>query len=208
MKKVFTSVNIILILNFMATACLKVDDAYDPSKASDESQGLSISNSPEQETSLSIVSSDRVLRNMSSVAGVTPSPDTEAVMERNKSAFPLNGEISEITSGMWMALTALASSVCMDLYDKEKSLSDSNRIFYRGVNFSGGGFSVERRESIIQRLTLAFWGRSASSDEQQELLNAMSEAGLSGSSLDESATRDVLLILCTGTLSALGAQTF
>lgn len=154
---------------------------------------------------LSIVTFDQVLDSMSALTGVTPSVSTSTYLTVNRSSFALQGRTKEITAGMWMAISTLAGHVCRDLYDQERARDAGSRIYYRSLNLSNTASNTRADLNLARdRLALGIWGREAYSDETSFFDAAIVESGVT-EPYDANETRNVLLILCSGTLASLAA---
>jgi hypothetical protein len=191
-----------------AAGCAKRDSAYlsasvDPAGGGEG--GMAMPPAPALPRSVGITPFDKVLTAMASATGVVPSAPTAAFVTQNQTSFSLNGEVGEITSGMWMSVTTLAGHVCRDLYDQELARPAAERRYYGGVALGAGG-PFTARDEVIRRLALGAWGRLPMAAEQAEFQNALSAGGLAGGTLSATQTRDALLVLCTGTLASLAAQ--
>jgi hypothetical protein len=206
-KKIPSSILTVLLL-VLATACSKRDDAIYMSSSdllNDNRNSMNPPAAPASPNLIAVVTFDQILSSMASVAGVTPSAATLAFAEVNRSSFSLNGKASEITSGMWMSVTALAGHVCRDLFALESGRSNDQRVYYRDVAFAGGNFQSVRVE-VIQRLSLGAWSRMPSSAEIGHYETALTEASLGAATLNAAQTQSALLILCTGALGSLAAH--
>lgn len=162
---------------------------------------------------VSIVSFDNVLGNMTSVTGTTPSvanPNNDVstinIYNQNKTSYALTGNSSEINAGMWMSISVLAGGVCRDLYNKEMALPANDRTYYREIaagNVNNNFAAVE--DVLIRRLALGFWGRPATNAEIGFFKTALDSVATTRTALNQANTRDALLITCTGALASLSA---
>jgi hypothetical protein len=156
-----------------------------------------------------VVRYDSMLTNFETKLGVTKSAQTSSVFTNNVSSLPVNGTLSEINAGMWMAVVAIAGNVCNDLLNQESSRASAQRKFFQEINFTGtNDLSVIRdglplRELILRRITLAAWGRPADSDERAHFQTALASPAFTNlSSLPAADTRAALLVMCTGALAS------
>jgi len=194
-----------LVLTLAGSSCLFSDERGADSSPVDNTDPGIVTNDPGVVRTVSIATFDQVLSSMASLTGTTPSTATIAFMDLNRSSFALQGRTTEITSGMWMAISALAGHVCRDLYDQERVKGTSDRIYYRALNLAAGGSNTRANLDLARdRLVVGIWGRTAFTDEDGFFDTALTDSGVT-EPYDTNETRNALLILCTGTLASLSA---
>jgi hypothetical protein len=194
----------ILVLALSVSSCFKRENVVDPA-LEEENSGIDIGGAPSISRTASFPTFAQILDSMTTVTGTTPSAGTDAIYDANRTSFPLEGRTGEVTSGMWMSVSALAGSVCDDLYTKESGESSAARTYYGGLNLgtSSTGFAT-RRDQIIRGMALGFWDRYPTTAEESTIRNGLSDAGLLNAS-NAQDTRDALLFICTAELASLPA---
>jgi len=178
-----------------------------------EIAGLAIDPGLQGESYVAITRYDQLLPSLGALTGTTASAETQRVYGLGESSLSKTGSVEDVTSGLWMAITAVSGSVCTDLYDKERALADAQRIYYRGIALMGSDTSVAaesrfmaQKENVIKRLALGVWGRYPSSSELSDFDTALTESGLFGRDLTEAERKNALLISCSGVLGSLAAH--
>lgn len=157
-----------------------------------------------------------VLDLMSQRLAVKPSAATRGLYDLNKSSLPLTG--SEITTGAWMTISAVAGGVCADLIALEKSKVATSRIFFKEIKFGqpnnlsgistvSPGANKTIYDRIIERLGLALWGRRPSLSESQMISASLGTASLAVTqTLDAANTEVALLFTCSGIAASFEAH--
>lgn len=176
-----------------------------------EADGIPVSPPPSVAQPLAFTTYATILNQFASVTATTPSASTTGIYNLNKTSFPLLGKASELSSGMWMAVSALAGGVCNDLYVKESAQAAASRLYYGDLNLGASnnlnqaveGSTVKSR--LYRKIALGFWGRLPVAAEETELDAALSGGGFNTSTLTADETRQALLILCSGALASLSA---
>ena len=161
-----------------------------------------------------IMTGDQTLTSMLKVTGmVSPTDEIMAEYKARYSAFAGGSEITRVTSPVLLASTSLAGEICSSLVKKEKSLSDSQRLFFSGINFPMGSANISDSsyQTAIRSMARSFWVRNENSDELatfQTFRNEF-EGELTSAEKSQAASAEKLMITtCAAVLSTLDAIVF
>lgn len=145
----------------------------------------------------SVIRSSRVLDSLvSCLSVVKPSDQAKREMNRNRGTISEEGLANSMTQPMAKSLVSVSAEVCNDLIQKERALSDSDRIIFRGVNFEAGGFDSSALTTVTKRISRSCWGRNPTSAEVDSII-ADIQAQFSSGTDNRQNTLNKMIYLCT-----------
>lgn len=120
--------------------------------------------------------------------------DTKAAYMTSVPSLSKDGDMKELSSAMVMAVTKVASELCMDLIRAERNTS--NRNYFMGYTLSGTGDSAQSFDATatLRKFGTACWGREVTTSERQFLTQKIT--------VDFGKTTEGALLLCTTILSS------
>lgn len=155
-----------------------------------------------------IITSMQLQTGLATVSARTLTANTNA-----KAKITETGKADSVNAPMWMAVTNLASEVCLDLITDEKAKAATARRFFGQVDFTRApsSFTSETKSDMIRRMARNFWGRNETVAEKTVLVSsldaAVADSRRTGAN-DAAETEDILIYTCTAMLSSLNAITF
>ena len=159
---------------------------------------------------VAVISKHQLLPNYQRCLNKLPSSaitdNTRSALNDALPSLAAEGESSEISAPMLMAITQVASEVCEDLVDFEND--QANRKYFANFDLantdSSASASADQAVSTtIRTLTSSCWGRDATAEEVAKIQN-----GLQKTSLNNKLNRSSALFVCTAVLSASAAIKF
>lgn len=128
--------------------------------------------------------------------------DTKLALSNAMSSFSLTGSAQTITAPMLMAFVKIAGELCDDVVGHE--LNSNQRRFFLGFNIGGTANTQPfNMMTTIQKFATSCWGRSATTDEANIIINSLTSAGYyNASTLAASTSKNTAIYLCTAMLSS------
>lgn len=153
-----------------------------------------------------LLSAEQTKVSMLNLTGVTTCSALNAEYNRRYSTLAAGNSLSLANGPLLIGSISLAGQICSCLYDKEAAISDGQRAFYNGVNFSGGlnVLSDGTYQDIIQRMARVYWARAVTDEELSALLAFRTEfTGATSSPNNATATKNFLNANCAAMLSSI-----
>lgn len=164
-------------------------------------------------TPYALLSSEQVYKSMSSLTGTPFNNQTMNEYNARQAVLASGFDLKMITSPMLISITNLASVFCNETLSRESALPADQRKFFGDVDFSKGATNIDPASysSVSGKLSMAFWGRSPSSEEAQVLNEGKNEfvaALAAADAMNANSSRNLMLFTCTGMLSSFDTYTF
>ncbi|MBY0315929.1 MAG: hypothetical protein K2Q26_10440 [Bdellovibrionales bacterium] len=128
--------------------------------------------------------------------------DTRLAVSNAMSSFSLTGSAETISAPMLMAFVKVAGELCDDVVSNE--LNTNQRRFFQGFNIGGTTntqpFNIQ---STIQKFANGCWGRAATTDEINVIIDSLTSVGYYNSAtLATSTSKNTAIYLCTTMLAS------
>jgi hypothetical protein len=147
----------------------------------------------------SIVRSNRVLDSLVSCLGTgVPGRAAKQAWEEQRAGFSQEGDANSITSTMFVGFEQVASEVCNDLIQQERSQAAGQRRIFNQVNFNSGQANVgdSQLAAVTRRLARACWGRNETAEELA-MIQAGTNAAFQGAANNAGETVNKMIFVCT-----------
>jgi hypothetical protein len=150
---------------------------------------------------LTVISHRQILPNFQRCLGLTNaqvSANTKTVYKDSLSTFSQEGQASDVSAPMMMAIMNFSSEICMDLIKVEKTKS-SGRQFFPGYSIDGAATSeTYNLNKTLQALSKSCWAREITP----------SEINLISKDIVNQKNTQAALYACTAVLSSAQAVKF
>lgn len=155
-----------------------------------------------------IQSADQMIRSMASVTDVNYETTIVNEFDIRKALLSTDYSMGTVTAPMMISIANLGSQFCNELIKKETSLSATERVFFKNVDFNKPVLEIQadQFDQILNVLSNKFWGRKISQEEKiilnnykVEFIESIPEA--SKSSVVQ--TKGLILSTCTAVLGSI-----
>lgn len=163
---------------------------------------------------VALLSAEQTLASMMRVTNQTTTSTTLATEYRNRyGALAAGNDLNLVNSPLMLGSTSLAGEVCNSLLAQEKSLTDTTRVFFNGINFAAGVSTLSDAafNGAIRGMARSFWGRHETAEElgllqlyKTEFSDALSDTVRT----QAASTSNLMLGTCAAMLSSLDAISY
>ncbi len=153
----------------------------------------------------SVQRASRVLDNLVSCLGTgQPSDAARNVWQNNRGTISEEGLANSMAQPMAKTLVTVSSEVCEDLLDQERGANPADRKIFLESDLDAGGLSNNALSMASKRIARSCWGRNASDDELDMIVDAVNEA-FAGENDDANLTRKKMIFMCTSMTASFDA---
>ncbi|MGE5087055.1 MAG: hypothetical protein ACM3MG_12190 [Bacillota bacterium] len=161
-----------------------------------------------------IMTGDQFYSSMFKLTGMSlPTDQIHYEYQARYAAFPAVSDILQVNAPALLAFTSLAGEVCQTLVTREEAITDGQRIFFNGINFSAGTASISDAsyQAIIRGMARSFWTRNENTTELTAFQTFRKDFEMDFSAAEitqKSSSEKLMMATCAAILSSLDSVVF
>lgn len=163
---------------------------------------------------LALLTGEQMLKSFIALTDISDTNLNNITSEYNarKGVQSIENDLNFVTAPMLLATTNLAGEACLNLITKEKSISMTQRKFFKDINFNSTVNTITDTSwmSTYKIFSNIFWGRNPTDQELSIFQTMLSEfrAGLAANENTATMSSNLAHITCTATLASIEVLSF